>query len=36
MYLHLDESAQQDMSDGEKKIQMYKGILNIKIIGLYF
>ena len=30
MSLHLDESAQKDMSDGEKKkIQMHKGILNI-------
>ena len=30
MYLHLDESAQQDVSDREK-IKMHKGILNIKI-----
>ena len=36
MYLHLDESAQKDMSDGEKKIKMHMGILNMKIVRLYF
>ena len=38
MYLHLDESAQKNMSDAEKKINTEaKGdIKYIKIVRLYF